>query len=87
MLMTDLKSNKLIYLKAFLFLVILICSAGVIIAEIPDRKIAALLALAIWASARLYYFMFYVVGKYTDPGYRFSSIYSFIKYLFKRRKK
>lgn len=79
--MSDLKNKKLIYLKGFLFLAILIVSASLIIFELPEWKIVVLLVLTIWASARLYYFMFYVIEKYVDPDYKFSSIYSFIKYL------
>jgi hypothetical protein len=45
-----------------------------------------LLAFAIWASARLYYFMFYVIEKYVDPEFKFSSVYSFVRYLLKRPK-
>ena len=85
--MSDLKSKKLIYLKGFLFLAILGMSAGLIINEIPEWRIVVLLALMIWASARLYYFMFYVIEKYVDPNFKFASIYSFVKYLFSRSNK
>jgi hypothetical protein len=84
--MADLKSKKLIYLKGFLFLVILLSSAALIIYEMPQWKIVVLLLFVIWASARLYYFMFYVIEKYVDPEYKFASIFSFIKYLFSRPK-
>ncbi len=78
--MPDLNNKKLIYLKGFLFLIILISSVTLIIMEMPEWKIIALLMLTIWASARLYYFMFYVIEKYVDPDYKFASIYSFIIY-------
>ncbi len=84
--MSDLRSKKLIYLKGFLFLIILLLAVGLIIYETQSWTIAALLALAIWASARLYYFMFYVIEKYVDPTYRFASIYSFISYLFTKKR-
>ncbi|PHS03058.1 MAG: hypothetical protein COA78_19215 [Blastopirellula sp.] len=85
--MTDLQSKKLIYLKGFLFLIILLSCSGLIVYETRSWKITLLLALAIWASARVYYFMFYVIQRYVDPGYKFAGIYSFVMYLFSRGKK
>lgn len=85
--MTDLKSNKLIYLKGFLFLVILLFSMGLIIFETQSWQIVVLLLLVVWTSARLYYFMFYVIEKYVDPSYRFAGIVSFLQYLFSKKKK
>ncbi|PCJ59977.1 MAG: hypothetical protein COA79_09225 [Planctomycetota bacterium] len=85
--MSDLKSVKLIYLKAVLFLVILVSSAGLIILLLPEWKVGILLLLVIWSSARLYYFMFYVIEKYVDPAYKFSGFFSFLKYIFSSTKK
>ena len=83
--MADLKSKRLIYLKGFLFLVILLFALGLIIFETRSWQIAVLLLLVVWSSARLYYFMFYVIEKYVDPGYRFASIGSFLQYLFSKK--
>ncbi|QDT94796.1 hypothetical protein [Gimesia aquarii] len=85
--MSDLKSKKLIYLKGFLFFVILIFSVGLIIYQTRSWQITILLLLAVWASARLYYFMFYVIEKYVDRDYQFASIYSFLLYLFSNKQK
>jgi hypothetical protein len=79
--MTDLKDTNLIYLKAILFLAMLITSAAMLIYEPCAFKRAILVPILIWSSARLYYFMFYVIEKYVDPSYRFSGIFSFLKYL------
>ena len=79
--MSDLKSPKLIYFKASLFLMIIIGSVALALIEFPSWKLAVLILIAIWASARLYYFMFYVIEKYVDPDYKFSGIYSFVLYL------
>lgn len=84
--MSDLKSKKLIYLKGFLFLIIIIVSAGLLIFNSQSWQTAVLVLALIWASARLYYFMFYVIEKYVNPDYKFSSIYSFIKYLLGKNK-
>lgn len=75
-----------IYLKGFLFLVILLLSATLLLFDGSIAMRLALILMLIWSSARLYYFMFYVIEKYVDPTYRFSGIFSFIQYLFKRPK-
>jgi hypothetical protein len=80
----DLKSAKLMYLKAFLFLVAGGVSAAAILVESPTLRTAFLLAVAIGSFCRLYYFMFYVIEKYIDPGYRFAGIGSFLLYLLRR---
>lgn len=84
--MADLKKTKLIYLKGFLFLTILLTSAALILIETFSWKILTLLCLITWSSARLYYFMFYVIEKYVDPTYKFAGIISFIAYAIKRKK-
>jgi hypothetical protein len=84
--MGDLKDPKLIYLKALLFLAIGLMSAAILLLDDPHWKTAVLLVLTVWAFARLYYFMFYVVERYVDPTYRFAGIGSFVIYLLRRRK-
>jgi len=84
--MGDLKNPKLIYLKAGLFLVIGLMSAVQLLVENPHWRTAALLGVSIWAFARLYYFMFYVIERYLDSNYRFSGIGGFVLYMLKRRK-
>lgn len=83
----DLKSAKLIYLKGFLFLITGTLAAVGILLESPTLQTAFLLAVAIWSFCRLYYFMFYVIEKYVDPGYKFAGVYSFLVYLFQMRRK
>ena len=83
--MADLKSKRLIYLKGFLFLIILLFALGLIIFETQSWQIVVLLLLVVWSSARLYYFMFYVIEKYVDSGYRFAGIVSFLQYLFSKK--
>lgn len=84
--MGDLKNARWIYLKGFLFLGILIVSVALILIDQFNWKLLALLYLAVWSSARFYYFMFYVIEKYVDPTYKFSGILSFIHYLCRRNK-
>ena len=81
----DLKSARLIYLKGLLFLVTGLLSLAALLLERPTLRTAFLLAVAVWSFCRLYYFMFYVIEKYVDPGYKFAGLYSFLIYLLRRR--
>ena len=83
--MTDLKSPTLIYGKGLLFLLTGLIAASLLLAEAPSLKVAVLLAIAIWAFCRCYYFAFYVVQHYVDPGYRFAGLASFAAYLVRRQ--
>lgn len=69
------------YLKAALFLGILCLSAGLLLAASPSLRVAALIALVSWSSARLYYFLFYVIERYIDPGFRFAGLFSAVRCL------
>ena len=77
----DLQNPKWMYVKAAMFTGIGFCCAALIWMENPNWKTAALLALLAWASARIYYFMFYVIEKYADPNFKFSGVISFLRYL------
>ena len=82
--MSDLKSPTAIYLKGFLFLIAGITAGGLLIAEAPTLRVAALLAIAVWSFCRAYYFAFYVIEHYVDPGYKFAGLGSFVVYLWRR---
>lgn len=82
----DLKDPRLIYLKGALFAVILALGAVGIVVITPDWRVVVLLALVIWSSARLYYFMFYVIEKYVDPTHRFAGVGACLVYLMGRKK-
>ena len=84
--MRDLQDSRLLYLKAALLLLTGFLACTVILLENPSLKTAALLALAVWAFARAYYFAFYVVQHYADPDYRFAGLWSFARYLISTRK-
>jgi hypothetical protein len=45
-----------------------------------------LLAMSVWCFCRAYYFAFYVIEHYVDPGFHFSGLGSFVKYIFWGRK-
>jgi hypothetical protein len=84
--MPDLKNPKAMYLKGFLFLLIVMVSGAWLIFEPAIWKRILLVVLLIWSSARLYYFMFYVIENYIDSEFKFSGIFDFLKYLVGKRK-
>lgn len=83
--MADFRSPWLLYLKGFLLLCLGVLAAALLLAEHPSVRSAALLALAIWAFARAYYFAFYVIEHYIDPGFRYQGLLAFAQYLIRRR--
>jgi hypothetical protein len=85
--MKDLTNPNWIKLKGLLFLVTGILSSLLLILEQPHFKVALLLALSIWCFCRFYYFAFYVIEHYVDPGYRFAGLWSFVCYLASARRK
>lgn len=83
--MPNLTSHRLIYAKACLLLLGGLLASLLLILENPAPKTVLLLAIAVWCFARAYYFAFYVVEHYVDPGYRFAGLVSFARYLLRRR--
>ena len=79
--MGDLKSPTLIYAKGVLFLLLGCLAAGMVLADHPTLKTAALLGIAIWSFCRCYYFSFYVIEHYVDPSFKFAGLWSFVCYL------
>jgi hypothetical protein len=69
-----------------LFLALGLLAAAVLVFEHPSWHVAVLLALAIWSFCRFYYFAFYVLERYVDPGYRFSGLLSLARYVFQKRR-
>lgn len=84
--MKDLRNPSAIWVKGFLFLGLGLAAAGIIVLQNPSLQLAVLLGIAIWAFCRAYYFAFYVIEHYLDPGYRFSGLGSFVAYLWRRRR-
>lgn len=54
--MKDLTDARWIKLKGILFLVIGIAASVLLVLEMPTLKVGLLLALAVWAFCRSYYF-------------------------------
>ena len=83
--MTDIKNVKLLWIKGGLFLLIGTVASVLLWLESPSLKVALLLLLAVWAFCRAYYFAFYVIEHYADPGYRFAGLVSFLRYAWRKR--
>jgi hypothetical protein len=83
---SDLKSSKLIHLKGWLFLLLGISAATILLLECFNYQVAALLAICVWSFCRFYYYAFYVVEKYIDSGYKFAGLLSFAFYLLKKKR-
>ena len=83
--MRDLTDPRWIKIKGLLFLFLGAAAAGLLLAQSPTAQTAGLLAIAIWAFCRAYYFAFYVLERYVDPTFRFSGLLSAARYLWGRR--
>jgi hypothetical protein len=83
--MADIQDPRLLYFKGALLLGVGILASALLLIENPSLRTAALLAVAIWAFARAYYFAFYVVEYYIDGRYKFAGLLSFLRYLMRRR--
>jgi hypothetical protein len=83
--MRDLKNPQLIHLKGWLFLGLGFLAAATLLAEWFSFKAAILLTICVWAFCRFYYYAFYVVENYLDPGYKFTGLWSLARYLLRKR--
>jgi hypothetical protein len=69
------------YVKALCFAVIALISGFLLVFRSPTPTTLVLAVVLAWASARLYYFCFYVIERYIDPSYRFDGLLSVVRYL------
>jgi len=53
-LLGDLKSHRAIIVKGFLFLLLGLLAAGMVLAFAPDWRVGLLMAISIWAFCRFY---------------------------------
>ena len=78
--MGDIKSPRLLLLKAVLFL-LAGCMAGVaLLLDHFSWTNLFLLLIVIFSFSRFYYFCFYVIEHYIDPTYKFAGLTSVITY-------
>jgi hypothetical protein len=84
--MRDITSPTWLYIKGALFLLTGLLASFLLLVESPTIQTAILLGIAVWSFCRLYYFAFYVIEHYIDPGYRFAGLTDFARYLVRQRK-
>ena len=72
--MRDLSSKGLIVTKGLVFLGLAVLTAGLLLLESPSLRVAVLLSVLVWSSCRFYYFVFYVLQHYVDPGFRYAGL-------------
>lgn len=84
--MKDIESPRLLYGKAALLLLLGVLASVILLLEHPTLRTAFLLGVAVWAFARAYYFVFYVIEHYIDGEYKFAGLGSFLAYLWKSRR-
>jgi hypothetical protein len=82
--MADIKNPKVIWAKGLLFVGLGLLASVLLVMEAPTVRAALLLVLAIWAFCRAYYFAFYVIEHYVDPGYHFSGLVDFCRYALRK---
>jgi hypothetical protein len=82
--MKDLTDPRWIKAKGVLFLLTGLASAALLVVEYPEIRVVLLLSIAVWCFCRAYYFAFYVIEHYVDPSYRFSGLWSFVRYMLSR---
>jgi hypothetical protein len=78
--MGDLRDPRLMFAKAWLFLLAGVMAAVGILMELPSARIAVLLAILVWSSCRLYYFLFYVIERYIDTEAQFAGVWGALRY-------
>jgi len=83
--MRDLADVRWMYVKVVLLGAIGVVSAGLLFLRQPSASTVMLIALVVWAFARVYYFAFYVIERYIDPSFRFSGLLSVVRFLWGRR--
>jgi hypothetical protein len=82
--MADLTSRPLIVIKGLLFLVIMAGAALILLLKQASLTAAFAVCALSWASARFYYFLFYVLERYVDPELRYSGVLALTAALFKK---
>ena len=81
-LFDDIKSEKVLHLKVFLFLALGIVGASLLLYDNLSIRTIVLLMITIWAFCRFYYFLFYVLEKYAGRDRRYAGILDALAYLF-----
>ena len=82
----DIKSTRLLKIKGFLFAGLGIVASILLLITSPTVPTAILLAIAIWAFCRFYYFLFYVLENYAGQKRPYSGLWDAFREGAKRKK-
>jgi len=72
----DLTNPRWIKAKGVLFLALGVAASVTLLLRIQIGRWPQLLMISLWCFCRFYYFAFYVIEHYVDPGFRFSGLWS-----------
>ena len=76
--MRDLTDPRAIYFKGWLFLATGVIASAVLLMRRLNWQDGVLLMIAVWSFCRFYYFAFYVIQHYVDPGFRYAGLWDFV---------
>lgn len=82
--MKNLTDPRWIKFKGILFLLLALSASALLLLDHPTVTDAVLLAILVWGFCRAYYFAFYVIEHYVDPGFHFSGLSDFVKYMIRQ---
>jgi hypothetical protein len=80
----DIKNPRLLHFKGLVFGLLGLMASALILVESPHLRTAGLLAIAIWAFCRFYYFLFYVLEHYAGRGRPYAGLWDALSALLKR---
>jgi hypothetical protein len=81
----DLKSPAALISKGWLFLLLGLAAGGLLLAEDFSLRRLALLAIAVWAFCRFYYFLFYVLEHYAGRERPYAGVLDALKWSLGRK--
>lgn len=84
--MADIKSPALLFAKGAMMLFTGILASALLLLRHPEMETALLLAVAVWGFCRAYYFAFYVIDHYIEPGSRYAGLTAFLRATLARRR-
>lgn len=75
----DLAQPWLMVLKAVLFAGCVVLASALLWVASPSTQTLLLTLVVSWASARAYYFVFYVLERYVDPRLRYPGVWALLR--------
>ncbi|MEL7496901.1 MAG: hypothetical protein AAFN77_04785 [Planctomycetota bacterium] len=82
----DIESPWLLKVKGLAFAVIGLLSAGILMWQLKEWTLIAMLIVSIWAWCRFYYFLFYVLEHYAGRKRPYAGIFDALTSIFRNEK-